>query len=127
MRIALDTNRYTDFHRGDATARRVLETATEVYVPFAVVAELRSGFSLGGRSVENERIFRLFLSRPGILVLFADDATLTEYARLYKQLKNQGTPISINDIWIAALAVQHGLTLFSRDSHFGHLPQIPRI
>jgi predicted nucleic acid-binding protein len=35
--------------------------------------------------------------------------------------------IPVHDIWVAALAVQHSLLLFSRDSHFQHLPQIPRL
>ena len=47
--------------------------------------------------------------------------------RLYRQLRAAGTPIPTNDIWIAALVVQHDLTLFSRDAHFDALPQIPRV
>jgi predicted nucleic acid-binding protein len=35
--------------------------------------------------------------------------------------------IPAHDIWIAALAAQHNLLLFSRDNHFEHLPQIPRV
>jgi tRNA(fMet)-specific endonuclease VapC len=33
-------------------------------------------------------------------------------------LKQQGTPIPENDIWISALALQYELTLVSRDQHF---------
>jgi len=29
-----------------------------------------------------------------------------------------GKPMPINDIWIAAIAVQHDLTLVTRDAHF---------
>jgi predicted nucleic acid-binding protein len=39
----------------------------------------------------------------------------------------RGTPIPTHDIWIAALVVEHGLTLLSRDKHFDRLPQILRI
>jgi hypothetical protein len=41
--------------------------------------------------------------------------------------RRQGTPIPTNDLWIAALVVQHGLHLFARDAHFDRLPQIPRL
>jgi len=33
-------------------------------------------------------------------------------------LRSRGTPIPENDLWIAALAIQHDLTLVTRDSHF---------
>lgn len=38
----------------------------------------------------------------------------------------QGTPIPTNDMWLAALVLQHGLTLYARDAHFDHLPQLSR-
>lgn len=59
--------------------------------------------------------------------MFADKETTHHYADLYLQLRHQGTPIPDNDLWIAALVVQHGLTLYSRDKHFHHLPQLPRL
>jgi PIN domain nuclease of toxin-antitoxin system len=37
-----------------------------------------------------------------------------------------GDPAPANDLWIAALVVQHDLLLFSRDSHFDRLPQRAR-
>ena len=57
----------------------------------------------------------------------ADDMTTQCYADIYAQLRAQGTPIPTNDIWIAALAVQHSLPLCSRDEYFNHLKQIARI
>ena len=36
-------------------------------------------------------------------------------------------PAPINDVWIAALVLQNGLTLYARDAHFDHLPQLMRI
>ncbi len=49
MRIALDANRYTDLCQGDLEVARILEDADEVLVPFAVLAELRAGFAMGGQ------------------------------------------------------------------------------
>jgi tRNA(fMet)-specific endonuclease VapC len=126
MRIALDTNKYTDFGRGDADVVELLETAESVYLPFVVVGELRAGFAVGSRGPENERQLRRFCARSGIEILYADDQTTFRYAAVYRQLRKQGTPIPTNDIWIAALVLQHDLALLTRDAHFDHLPQIPR-
>ena len=54
-----------------------------------------------------------------------DEQTTFHYGRLYAQLRTQGTPIHTNDLWIAALVVQHRLTLYTRHTHFKHIPQIP--
>jgi tRNA(fMet)-specific endonuclease VapC len=126
VRIALDTNRYCDLCRGDNTVRDLIETAEQVFVPFVVIAELRAGFSLGLRSAENERVLVRFLGKDGVLSLFADEDTTHHYAALFRQLRSQGTPIPTHDIWIAALALQHGLLLCSRDQHFDRVPQLRR-
>ena len=127
MRILVDANRYTDFARGRADAVERIQRATHVYLPFVVVAELRAGFLCGSRSERNEANLTRFLSALRVDVLYADDETTHHYARLFRQLRVQGTPIPTNDLWTAALAVQHALHLFARDSHFDHLAQIPRV
>lgn len=127
MRVALDTNRYRDLCKGDKGTRTVLERAEEVLVPFVVVAELRAGFMVGGRGLENERVLRRFLGKPGVSVVYATEATTRTYADLFRQLRAQGTPIPSNDLWIAALVVEHNLLLLTRDDHFRHLPQISRL
>jgi tRNA(fMet)-specific endonuclease VapC len=43
---------------------------------------------------------------------------------LIRQLKKAGTPIPDNNLWIAALALEHDLTLVTRDKHFQHIPQL---
>ncbi|HEX4068278.1 MAG TPA: type II toxin-antitoxin system VapC family toxin [Acidobacteriaceae bacterium] len=126
MRLALDTNRYTDLSRDQADVMEVVESADEVWVPFIVLAELRAGFSLGSRTMQNEAILRRFLLQPNIDVLYADEQTTHHYANVYRQLRRQGTPIPTNDMWIAALVLQHSLMLCARDTHFDALPQLPR-
>lgn len=125
MRIALDTNRYTDLVKGDQHTVDVLQKAELIFVPVIVLAELRAGFLCGSRTAENERTLVRFLNEPGVNLLFPDENTSHHYARLFLYLRNNGTPIPTNDIWIAALVAQHDLILFARDKHFAHLPQIP--
>ena len=126
MRLALDTNRYVDLCRGLPATVELLETAEEVHLPFVVVGELRAGFTVGRRGVENERVLTRLLRRRTVGVLLPDESTTRHYAALFGQLRKQGTPIPTNDLWIAALVLQHDLELHSRDAHFDRLPQLRR-
>jgi len=127
MKVVIDTNRYTDFYNGVADVVRILEESQTVSVPIVVLAELRAGFLLGERVELNEGALSRFLEKQGVDVLIPDQQTTHHYAVLYRQLRRQGTPIPTNDIWIAALTIQHGLTLYTRDRHFDRLPQIPKL
>jgi tRNA(fMet)-specific endonuclease VapC len=127
VRLALDTNRYVDLCRGDDRVLRLAESAEGVVLPFPVVAELRAGFAAATRAADNERLLRGFLLKPGVEVAYADDQTTRHYAAVFAQLRRQGTPIPTNDLWIAALVLQHGLVLCTRDAHFAHLAQLPRV
>ncbi len=126
MMVALDTNRYRDFCEGVEEAVHVLRSAERIWMPFPVIAELRAGFACGRLSQQNERVLNQFLNRPRVAILFPDEQTLFHYARLFAQLRSQGTPIPINDLWIAALIQQHNVPLYTRDRHFDTLPQLLR-
>jgi predicted nucleic acid-binding protein len=127
VRIALDAKRYVDLCKGVEETVRLVSTAEAVFLPFVVVAELRAAFALGKRAAENERALRRFLLKPGVSVLYPDDQTTHHYAAAYRQLRVQETPIPMNDVWVAALVLQHNLRLYDRDRHFDHLPQIVRV
>ena len=127
IEIAIDTNRYRDFVDASPEAVAVFRTAARICVPFVVVAELRAGFAVGTRGAENEHVFEQFLHRPRVEVILPTMETTRHYANLFRQLRAAGTPVPTNDLWIAAIVVQHELSLYSRDSHFEALPQIPRV
>jgi tRNA(fMet)-specific endonuclease VapC len=127
VRLCLDTNRYVDLCKGAPETARLVSTAEAVFLPFVVVAELRAGFALGKRAAENERVLRRFLLKDGVAVLYPDDQTTPQYAAAFRHLRLQGTPIPTNDLWIAALVLQHNLSLHARDRHFDHLPQLVRV
>lgn len=126
MKLALDTNRYTDLCRGNVSVVETVEFAEEVWLPFIVLGELRAGFAVGNHGPRNEAVLRRFLLKPGVGVLYADEQTTHYYGTVYRQLRKQGTPIPANDMWIAALVLQHSLVLFARDAHFEMLPQLAR-
>ncbi len=127
MRLALDTNRYVDLCKGRQETSDLLAVVDAVFLPFVVVGELRAGFALGRRPAESERVLRQFLMKEGVQVVYADDQTTHHYARAFRQLRSQGTPIPTKDLWIAALVLQHDLVLHDRDKHFDHLPQLVRV
>jgi tRNA(fMet)-specific endonuclease VapC len=127
VKLALDTNRYADLCRGDVGVVQTVELADEVWLPFIVLGELRAGFVVGNQGPRNEAVLRRLLMRPGVGVLYADEQTTHHYASIFRQLRKQGTPIPTNDMWIAALVLQHSLVLCARDVHFDALPQLPRV
>jgi tRNA(fMet)-specific endonuclease VapC len=127
LRLALDANRYTDLCRGNASIVETIELADEVWLPFIVLGKLRAGFAVGTQGPRDEADLRRFLLKPGVGVLYADDQTTHHYAAVYRQLRKQGTPIPTNDMWIAALVLQHSLILLARDTHFDTLAQLTRV
>jgi tRNA(fMet)-specific endonuclease VapC len=126
MRVALDTNRLTDLFRGDHELAEQLSSCEEVWIPLFVLAEIKAGFLGGAQQHRNETTLRRLLARPTVGVLLPERETAEHYARLFVQLKRAGTPVPGNDLWIAALALQHELFLITRDEHFQRIPQLPR-
>lgn len=127
MRLALDTNSYSDLCRGVPQIVGRCESAESIFLPLVVVGELRAGFAEGQHGTENERVLQQFLIQPGVDILLPDEETTFHYGAVYRQLRSQGTPIPTNDMWIAALVLQHGLVLLHRDRHFDHLAQLATI
>jgi tRNA(fMet)-specific endonuclease VapC len=126
MRVALDTNRLTDLFQGDAELAERLGECDEVWVPLIVLAEIKAGFHGGSQQHRNELLLQSLLTKPTVGILLPERETAEHYARLFVQLKRAGTPIPDNDLWIAALVLQHDLTLITRDGHFQQVPQMLR-
>ncbi len=60
-------------------------------------------------------------------VLLPDAMTARRYAALRNTMKVSHPQIPYHDLWIAALAEQHGLAFVSQDKHFDSMPGIRRI
>ena len=124
VRIALDTNRITDLFRGDEELAEQLGLCDEVWIPLIVLGEIKAGFHGGTQQRRNEILLRRLLAKSTVGVLLPDQETTEQYARLFVQLKRAGTPVPDNDLWIAALALQHNLLLVTPDRHFDRIPQL---
>lgn len=122
MKLLIDTNRLSDVLAAVEDAVEQLELAEFVYVPVVALAEIRSVFLSGQRASKNEQRLQWFLSQDGIVTLGIDAPVSHQYAAIHQALRRRGTPIPTNDLWIAAIALQHGLVLYTRDSHFASIP-----
>ncbi len=115
----LDTNIVIALTLGDGAVLDRLENDVTVYLSSIVPGELFFGAYRSARVEENlERVTELAAHNTALV---CDTATARHYGRIKTGLRNAGRPIPENDIWIAALARQHRLTLVSRDAHFGEI------
>ena len=126
MRVALDTNRITDLFRGDLELAEQLSTAEEVWIPLFALGEIKAGFQGGTQQRRNESLLNRLLAKPTVDVLLPGRETAEQYARIFVQLRRAGTPVPDNDLWIAALVLEHDLVLITRDRHFERIPQVIR-
>lgn len=116
--IALDTNAYTAFKRGDAAIVTVLQYAPSIIVCATVLGELLGGFAAGKRESINRSELTQFINTPRVKVVPCTAATADLYALVYAALRRNGQPIPTNDLWIAASSLEHGAALLTLDAHF---------
>lgn len=119
--ICIDTNAYSNFLRGDESLRDVFKTAEFIFIPIFVIGELLTGFKRGSKKKENISTLEKFINQPQIEVLNANFETAEVYAQIKFELRIKGKPIPENDIWIAAVAIQHQLPFISMDQHFEYV------
>lgn len=122
MRLLIDTNIYSHAMRGNESVVSALRKVDEIAVSVVSIGELISGFKGGDREKENREELNAFLDAPRVRIYGIDDETAEFYADILHRLRSEGKPIPTNDVWIAAIAFQNGLRLFSKDRHFRHVP-----
>jgi len=123
-RLLVDTSAYAAFFRDHPGVKAAVQEASELFLSPVVLGELRSGFLKGGRQAENEKRLQEFLASPRCSVPAIDDDTAHRYAAIHDYLRGEGTPVSPNDLWIAASAAQHGLTVVTLNGDFDRIPQV---
>lgn len=118
----LDTNIVIALFARESVVYQQLAKADEAFVPSIVIGELYFGAYKSGRI--NENIARIEEFASSNTILEVDSLTAREYGRIKSSLRAKGKPIPENDIWIAATAIQYGLTLVTRDKHFEEVGQL---
>jgi len=116
--VVLDTNAYSAIAKGNPDALAVAQQVDTLLIPPVVLGELLGGFLVGTRYAKNKAELDEFLAYSKVVVVEVNARTSEHYATIYKQLREAGTPIPTNDIWIAATALQFEAGIFTYDKHF---------
>ena len=117
-RLLIDTNIYSYALKGDDEVVEVLKKTEQIGISVISIGELLSGFKGGGKAQKNREELEIFLDSPRVVVYSLDEDTSEFYAEILNNLREIGKPVPTNDIWIAAVAFQNGLKLFTKDEHF---------
>ncbi len=121
-RYLLDTNIIIALFAKDPQIHDRIANAEEVFVPCIAVGELYFGACKSIKTKENlARIDEFALNNA---VFVCDTETARKYGAIKTLLREKGQPIPENDIWIAAIAQQHDLTLVTKDIHFNAIDRL---
>lgn len=119
--VVIDTNVYCDAMRGEARASKLLRQAERILLPTVVFGELLAGFKGGNRERANKEQLIAFAATERVHTAPITTETAEFYALVIHQMRAKGTPIPTNDIWIAALTMEHGASLVTSDAHFSKI------
>lgn len=121
-RILLDTNAYAGLLAGDTSILDEVAEAEQIHLSVFVLGELLAGFRGGARLAQNRQWLKTFLAKPTVSFLSASTETAEIFGQIKNDLRKAGTPIPINDVWIAAHAMETGSVLVTYDRHFQGIP-----
>ncbi len=123
--MILDTNALSAWAEGDRSIEPVLRSAADVVIPVIVLGE----FDFGIRQSRHYQRYAEWLdaSLAAVEVALIDRGVAHAYGAVRLELKQAGTPIPINDTWIAAMARHRQLPIVSRDSHFDAVSGVRRV
>ena len=126
--LLLDTNVLIKFLRGDKKIAKVVPTYEQILVSTVVIGEYKAGID-SETAVGRQQLsaLEMFLDSPAVKIVEVTEDVADLYARLFRVLKANGTPIPQNDLWIAACAITKGAVVYSLDTHFSNVPLLERV
>ena len=120
-KFLLDTNIAIAFLTDDETLQPP-ESSSELFISSTAIGELFYG-ALNSNKID-DNIQRLVDFVRDTVSVPCDDDTAQIYGEIKTSLRKKGRPIPDNDIWIAASAMQHSLSLVTRDEHFVNVDRL---
>ena len=120
-RVLIDSNAYSRFISGNRAVAEALNAAGSVLMSVFVLGELLAGFKAGARESKNREVLAAFMNKPSVRFLPAGEDTADYFGRIWAALRAAGRPIPINDIWVAAQALETGSVLITYDAHFAEI------
>ena len=126
-KVLIDTNIYSLAMKGDIKVVNRLRKIDLIGFSAISIGELFAGFKGGNRESRNREDLNLFMDSPRVVVHPIDEVTADFYASILNNLREAGTPIPTNDIWIAAVSFQYGYKIYSKDKHFNAIPGLVQL
>jgi tRNA(fMet)-specific endonuclease VapC len=123
-RILIDTSAYLSGTRGHLEVQRAVDECSDILVSPIVLGEVLLGIRRTANPQRERQLLSAFLDLPEVQIVEVDSETSARYAEIHDFLRLSGTPVTPNDLWIAASAMQHGLRLLTTDSDFQKIPHI---
>ena len=120
-RLVLDTSAYSHMRTGHAELLDLLAAAESLLIPVTVLGELEGAFELGSRAKANRQALTEFLSEPFVFVLDTTPDIARRYGQIFARQRRLGRPVPVNDMWIAASAIDNGGHLLTFDKDFGRI------
>ena len=123
--MILDTNAVSALLSEERAFLRRFPPYFHHHLPAIVIGEYKAGLLRSTIRADLEVRFRELIVESTTLDVNVETAEV--YATLLASLRETGGPIPTNDIWIAALAIQHDVPLISSDPHFDRIPEVRRV
>jgi tRNA(fMet)-specific endonuclease VapC len=109
---------YSAPKRGHPAVAVLVRRSEQILFSTVVAGELLYRFRSGTRYEKNRAELDEFLASPFVTVVPVTLATAHRFSVIVAGLRGRGRPIPVNDIWIAAQAMETGADLLSFDRHY---------
>jgi tRNA(fMet)-specific endonuclease VapC len=120
-KILLDTNAYSGFMSGNQIIFDCIAESEIIYMSTIMIGELFAGFHGGSKFSKNKKELKTFLTKEGVRIIDVSIETSEVFGVIKSELSQKGKMIPLNDIWIAAHAVETGAKLVTHDAHFRNI------
>ena len=114
----LDTSVVIEHIGGIRRIPEIVSKAETMFLSEVAIGEYKVGLDDTRKGRRDRAGLESFLRLSNVVQITLTPATTDLYASVFRSLRAAGTPIPINDIWLAAQALEHGAILVSRDRHF---------
>jgi len=125
MTYLIDSDYIADYLKGKSPATTLLKTLFPKGIAISIVtfAEIYEGIYYGHDPERYKEVFRHFLK--GVRVLGINQETAKQFALIRGELRKKGQLIPQPDLFIAATAIHHNLTLVTRNlKDYTRIPQL---
>jgi len=117
-RYLLDSNVIIDHIGGFRRLPDVVAKSEIILLSQIAVGETKVGLDDSRRGHRQRVALEAFFHLPNVVNVMLTSATTELYAKVFRSLREAGRPIPVNDIWLAAQALEHGAVLVTNDRHF---------